>query len=79
MCYQLQVVRCRQGHLTFVGEERLVKAMLRLFIQVIFYKQKYIYFLYFIALIYPLLNKIYCFSYSYQTSCYLHESLFVLK
>jgi len=29
-------VRCRQEHLTFVREERLVEIMLRLFIQVIF-------------------------------------------
>ena len=34
VCYQLQVVRYRQEHLTFVGEEKVVKAALRLFIEV---------------------------------------------
>jgi len=33
-CYQVQVVRCRQGHLTFVGEELLVKETLRLYTEV---------------------------------------------
>ena len=41
VCFQLQMLRSRQGRLTFVGEERLVKAMLRLFMQVRLYKRKH--------------------------------------